>query len=295
MGWSHKHRHCTHAGRHDRALLTRDEARRIADLLGVNTIKGDDTMLPRDWKKEIADVVDKSAEHNAEAIADPLKQLAADFGGYKSERIKNDKWTLGGLLLNALLVFITAIIFYCQLRVSQNTDATFKEILVASNRAWLSERIAFTRPFDASEAPSLVGLFENVGRFPALDIKATAWWRPIDLAKPLERSDAFPDAPSWTALDKEIREGCSANSPQAGGVYIFPGTHVPEGRVAVTAPNPLPDMQPVRDRKQVIAIAGCLTYNTFESTHHTGLCRYLTDVISGQWEVATCPGGNFAE
>jgi hypothetical protein len=126
-------------------------------------------------------------------------------------------------------VFITAIIFYCQLRVSQNTDATFKEILVASNRAWLSERIAFTRTFDASEAPSLVGLFENLGRFPALDIKATAWWRPIDLAKPLERSDAFPDAPSWTALDKEIREGCSANSPQLAGSIYFRAPTCPRG------------------------------------------------------------------
>ena len=109
-------------------------------------------MLPEDWKKEIVNAVDKAGERNEEnekrriesqnAVTAPLNRLANEFVGYKSEQREREEgkktreWaTLGALIINAVLVLTTAIIFYCQLREMEKVYMPVKTSADAAIRA----------------------------------------------------------------------------------------------------------------------------------------------------------------
>jgi hypothetical protein len=148
-------------------------------------------MLPEDWKKEIKEAADEAAARNAEsdkariasqnAIATPLERLANEFGGYKSEygtteRKKSGREiaTIFGLYLNAFLVFMTAIIFYGQLRVSQSSDATFKETMITGERAYVIIESAAINNLDKIAPDQGVGIsynIKNIGRTPVYDLR----------------------------------------------------------------------------------------------------------------------------
>jgi hypothetical protein len=67
----------------------------------------------------------------------------------------------------------TAIIFYCQLRVSQSSDVTFKNTLVEANRAWLTPSgLGVAGDIDGDKDVPLKVFYANVGRGPALKTDA---------------------------------------------------------------------------------------------------------------------------
>lgn len=265
------------------------------------------------WKSKIEKAVEKAANANrkqweaktsdaAANIATAIDALRDAQNTQTTQEDSNQKISVALSCITIFLVFLTVIFtglswcaFRDQLHVLQSSDATFKNTLIAANRAWLNpSHFEFVKTPDAPEGPIIMGYYENVGRFPALDIKFSAGWFPIPLAKPIEAKNVFPETPLWPGFDKTIRTGCRGNQPMVGGATQFPSTHV-EGHFNVTAPDPIPDMRPVKDGGQIILLTGCLTYNTFDEAHHTGYCRYVFKNMSGQWDVAVCPVGNFAE
>jgi hypothetical protein len=140
----------------------------------------------------------------------------------------------------------------------QSGDAAENSNIYA-NRAWIGVgRLEFTRGIDSPGGPVIMVYFQNVGRFPALDIRTGGTWLVMPLAKVIERTDAFPESPMWQVLDKQVREQCSSVEPFAGGMTSFPISTI-EGHYQLSAPTPLPDMQPVKNRMQVLVAPGCIT------------------------------------
>lgn len=155
-------------------------------------------MLPENWKKEIGDAIEKADASNAErheaqiasqnAIAAPLDRLANKFDCYKSKYENADNGRknreiagLIGVYLSALLVFITAVVFYCQLREMQkaygplrDSADTAQKTLIASERPWVEITgidIAQDITFDANGASISLRLgLRNRGHSPALSI-----------------------------------------------------------------------------------------------------------------------------
>lgn len=262
-------------------------------------------MLPEEWKKEIEDAVNKADARNAErheaqiasqnAIGTPLNRLANEFDGYKAKQDETKKsngrreWAgLIGIYLSAFLVFVTAVIFYCQLRASEQAD-------VNSNRAWLAVTdIKFTRPLDSADGPEITGVYNNVGRSPALDVRAGGTWTvmPAQIAEHPELF-AFPTSSLWGVLDSQIRSQCLSVLPLKGGQTTFPKG--PGDSSTLAAPKPLPQLKNVIDQNGEILIApGCLTYRSFGEVRHTGFCRYAS-FENKRWLFRYCPVGNFAK
>jgi len=200
-------------------------------------------------------------------------------------------WTK--LTLWALIVYstITAFIFLA----NYQSNEINREAMIAANRAWLGiSRLEIARPIEAQDGPVIMAYIENIGRYPAFDMKTSGGWRTIRLAQPFKTAQAFPEIDSWAALDNSIRSGCLSNQPINGGMIQFPST-THEGHYQLDSPNPIIGLQDVRMDSAIILAEGCLTYRTFAATRHTGFCQYISKFRTGQWEFNYCPAGNFAE
>jgi hypothetical protein len=54
--------------------------------------------------------------------------------------------------------------------------------IIAANRAWLSPTdFDFIKPISDPEGPTFIGHYQNIGRFPALDVKNAMGWVAIPL------------------------------------------------------------------------------------------------------------------
>jgi hypothetical protein len=197
-----------------------------------------------------------------------------------------------------LITFVAAIAAIVGLIFVAKGLSEARRATVEANRAWLTVvNIKFQRGLDAKEGrPVLAGLFQNIGRDPAMDIKTGGGWYPITLIKPLTSPDTFPEiVGGWGALSKSIKDGCWANKPEIGNVIIAP---LPSAASSFTIanPNPLPMTQPITiDHTQILVASGCLTYRTFDAVRHTSFCQYWRPSPDSGMEFASCRGGNFAE
>jgi hypothetical protein len=177
-----------------------------------------------------------------------------------------------------------------------NTDRTLRKSMEAASRAWLTPtHLEFLKGIDDPGGPSIMIHYQNVGHFPAIDVKTSGGWNVLPLDKPITRADAFPESAFWPEVDRILRSGCKSNKPISGGSTVFPTSNT-EGHYVPSPPNPFPDLQGVKAREQIIIVTGCLTYSTFDLPRHTGFCQFASDIrITPQWEFNNCPVGNFTE
>jgi hypothetical protein len=253
-------------------------------------------MLPEAWKREI--------EESQNGVAAPLNRLADEFDSYHSAqdtieqgKRRRENRTIILLFLNALLVLITAVIFYCQLRVSQSTDATFKNILIAANRAWIAPlRTEVVTGVDDPEGPTVVVHYQNVGRAPATGVRIGMGPVAVDVNEPISLTREYPKSQLWEPLGKTFRELCNKNEPTGGMGAVYP---------SVTTESNVPSKMTTSWNKekllagtQMIVVTACFSYQTMEIIGHSGLCNYIF-LVAGRpaqaWEIRACPVANYAE
>jgi hypothetical protein len=195
-----------------------------------------------------------------------------------------------------LLLFVAAGIALMQWTTLEKTDKTLNSTLVSSNRAWLGvNRIEFWRGIDDQKGMAIVAYYQNIGRSPALDVKTGGTWMVVPLAQKMVSENEMPITPVWSELDRQIKQRCRGVQPLDGGSAVFPFNNV-ENFEQLAAPDPMPDMHPVKEKTSIIVAPGCLTYRTFDSIQHTGFCQYAIDVSTPpSRQFRWCPAGNFAE
>jgi hypothetical protein len=193
-------------------------------------------------------------------------------------------WTLVLSIMTGISAVVLAI-----------TDSTLKHTLIDSNRAWLAPtHFEFLKSLEEIDGPSFIGHYQNVGRFPALDVKTGMGWIALPLTKKLVDPRGWPESPMWASIDQIARSGCLSNKPIEGSASVFPSTTIENNMVAGPSTSP-GDKSEINVGTQIILVTGCLTYKTFDETHHTGFCRYITKARTGQWEFLSCQAGNFAD
>ena len=168
---------------------------------------------------------------------------------------------------------------------------------IEANRAWLGiYKTVFEREIDDPKGLAIMVYVQNSGRAPATDVKTGGTWTVIPLSKKIDKVSELPVSNLWSVVDEGIKSQCRSVKPLVGGTSIFAFSNDPGMQTELAAPNPIPDMGPVKDHSSVIIAPGCLTYISFGQTRHTGFCQFATDVRNpSKWEWLTCPAGNFAE
>lgn len=212
------------------------------------------------------------------------------------ERIFRDWATIALLALAFSATIVQTVIFSHQLGISQSSDKTFKDTLVATNRAWMAvSHVDFLRQPDATgEGPLIMAFFRNVGRFPALDVRNDGGWFVMPVTS-VAKLSPMPDTGSWLFVDQIVRRTCSGLQPSPGQNVVFPFTER-EGNYELSDPDPMPDVAAIaKSQNQLIVADGCMSYRTFEDVHHTGFCQFATNRRTGKWEFLSCPAANFAD
>src|SRR5437868_3616292 len=102
-------------------------------------------MLPPEWKKEIDESIEKTANRDQEhwkriqdEIITPIRSLADHLVRYVEQqntadeaKARRERATIWGIFITAAIALATAGIFYFQLRVFEASDHTFKATLDA--------------------------------------------------------------------------------------------------------------------------------------------------------------------
>lgn len=235
-------------------------------------------MLPPSWKGEI----EKATKEATNTERPDLVKRTIDIA------------TVVLLIGTVIFTGLSWCVFRDQLRVAQSSDATFKDTLVAANRAWLAPtHVDFFKPIDDPDGPSFMGHYQNVGRYPALDVKNSLGWVAIPLTKPVATPRELPESVLWPGIDQTIRVGCGNSVPDPDGETVFPST-TNENNMLSGPSTSAGDKSEINAGRQLIVITGCLTYRTFDEVKHTGFCRYASKARTGQWEILSCRVGNFA-
>jgi hypothetical protein len=132
----------------------------------------------------------KGGNRNPSEFIIALTELVRSYAAYnreKAERIKNPKpqpegWaailTAFGTVIAAILAFVAAVIFWCQLATMQQANLDNRDALIQSQRAWVfpTTQAIKTNIDKISHIPveSIVSpFFENTGNTPAFH--ATCW------------------------------------------------------------------------------------------------------------------------
>ena len=222
-------------------------------------------------------------------ISSLFRQRAPDDG--QSERhhrevLRWTKLTFFGLLFYSVITFGLFIVGICQTKISQQT-------MVAANRAWLAPTVVeFLNPIEDPDGPVIIVRYQNIGRYPALDVKSGMG----PVAVPFDQGTnprEYPKSQMWPSIDKTIRDGCNANQPLVGAADVFPST-TKESNLIAGMKDQI-DKSLVQSGAQIILVTGCLTYRTFNEIHRTGFCQYASKTRINQWEFLSCPVGNFAD
>jgi hypothetical protein len=166
------------------------------------------------------------------------------------------------------------------------------------DRAWIApSNAALREPLSVSNELVLRVNFSNTGRQPALDF--TESLRPT-----------WVNTPKPSGADNIVRWGQLAiwNRPELRLEQLCHGVHVRRGAMVVfpSAASAL-DSPPLSDSNTVAAVkrgdvtfgvVGCIAYLAHGRERHSSFCFYLQPIPSlppDQWDVRTCPAGNYAD
>jgi hypothetical protein len=118
-------------------------------------------------------------------------------------------------------------------------------------------------------------------------------WHVLSLVNPVSKRDTVPESKQWGELDKQLRDQCERATPLKGGTVVFPSSQS-HGFFETSPPERLP--AEIDLKSQLIVAYGCITYRSFDETHHTGFCQFATNVRTApKWEFLNCPVANFAD
>jgi hypothetical protein len=234
------------------------------------------------------------------ALASSLDKLTKQFDIYRSEQHtrakekgRRENWTLLLLGINAALVFATALIFWCQLRVSEQTDATLRQTMVATTRAWLTPSHA---EIDSDQLRTGQVRFSikygNVGREPATGFVAQ---EEFDFV-PAPRADQTLYA---TFPQSTIKNICARTLIAEGAGVIYPSgiSDYTYTVVAIADANQLTKIPKVLDGSLAIFIHGCFAYKTFNVERKSEYCFLRLPTLDADtkqlnFRFVRCPYGN---
>jgi hypothetical protein len=244
-----------------------------------------------------------------EAIVTLKDALIKEETANRDQEGKEDRWNKVISIATLFFVFCTTGgIFYQDIVLNSSDKAAHqaagaaidsataaKNSVTAANRAWLTpSTFEFLKPIEAEGGPDIMAHYRNVGRFPALDVKIGIAWQPFPLTKDFD-GKGFPEIGDWPLLDFTSRINCETINSAIGADSVFPFENVERNAIA-TRPKEFTatERADVTARRKIIIVLGCFTYRTFEELHHTGFCRFAVKERTGQWELVSCPAGNFA-
>jgi hypothetical protein len=193
-------------------------------------------------------------------------------------------------IFTLLLVVVTAI----SVAVLWKTDATLHETLVAANRAWISpQTVRLTSDIEIwTPATSIQVIYENVGRFPALNLNHAEEGG----------ARAIPEGfAEWEQLDFGENHTCKSLTPLRGGPTVYPSQHFGGELTYELKPdqsrNPANVIQEILKGRRLIWVQGCFAYLSFEKPRESAFCFYLQpDVVRHirEWPFKKCSTGNHA-
>ena len=244
-------------------------------------------MLPEAWKQETAELLKKAIDR----VASPFIRLVSEFEAAEQRKGWFDKWALRLLVINALLVFGTAYIFYRQLRASEQTDRTLYQTMVATTRAWVT-------PFRAQVDSDLIpnGTFKfsikygNVGKEPALSFVAQ---QEIGSAPSTNQQSLYEVFPSETITDI-----CAKTHASEGAGVIYPsGLQDYTYTVSETSDKTRQIAPGVANGTKAPFIHGCFAYTTFGVERKSEYCFLglpRSDPLPRKlaYDFVRCPFGN---
>jgi hypothetical protein len=175
-----------------------------------------------------------------------------------------------------------------------------KDTLIDANRAWLTPtKVDIVRQIDDPNGPNFSVHFQNVGRLPALDAKAVAFWTPITLKTPMQKGHDLPDSDELQTIYSQIKSSCWAGHTVYGYGVIFP-SNIVDVQTPVAGPFIVRiqfNRANIISGTELTVIRGCFIYRTFDLIRHASFCRYLTNARTGAvgWEILDCLGGNYAD
>lgn len=228
-----------------------------------------------------------SAAALIDAFVDQYNADRQEYNRREKQRVFREWLTIIGL-------FVAAGFAFWQWRELRSTDHTLRETLVASNRAWISpQTVRLTSDVEiGSRAASIQIIYENVGRFPALDFShaETGGARLVPVG--------FRD---WEGLDFGDNQTCKGLTPRKGGPTIYPSQHFGGELSYAVAPdpdkNPAAVIQELLNGRRLLWMQGCFSYLAFDSPRYSTFCFYLQPdpprpILA--WPFKTCPKGNHA-
>src|SRR5260221_13783385 len=126
-----------------------------------------------------ADDRSKRAHEAQKEVVIAIQSLADEFKTYQEKqenaeggKRRREKWTIGSLVVTAFVTIALAYIAWLQAGISDRTDKTLHDTLVAANRAWISvDGIAATGEIAGKEDIVVRVFFTNGGKRPATKIK----------------------------------------------------------------------------------------------------------------------------
>jgi hypothetical protein len=171
---------------------------------------------------------------------------------------------------------------------------TAHEVYVASQRAWLSPQNAFINPDTpiSKGAPLRIEvIYSNSGREPALDFNSR-----------LEGATELPP-PHWQTgewVDFRVRKNntCEGLNPIENGPVIYPilSAFAPP-RSIFTGINDSIRLAQIATAQVVLAMQGCLVYNTYGKRRESAFCFFLAPILNinpDKWTFRDCFSGNHA-
>jgi hypothetical protein len=197
--------------------------------------------------------------------------------------------------LTAVATFVLAVativlaVATCSLvRISENTDVTLRETLVAANRAWVTPTSAFIEAPVAGKTLAFHVRYGNSGKEPATGFVAQEDSDVVDAPAP----QALPQVSLYMILPKnKLQNVCARTHAATDGGVVYPARE----DYTFTAITERPITPEIQSGSKLIVVHGCFAYQTFHHERKSEYCFIFLNAAHGDTQGTHCPFGNTAD
>jgi hypothetical protein len=243
-----------------------------------------------------------SAEQNGESVKPSTDVLAlietikTEGIAFRREEIREDRakrvreWItialVGSTLAAVCWQVFEMIKVYGPIRDQAIASQDSATALILSQRAWLgAKRVSLSAEPKIGSSVDVTIEYENTGHEPARDFDF--------IIQPVVESEA--DITNGNAADfmRSVVTTCDAMPDSNRGFVVFPGA---SGKIAppdywTTIPKDLID-EGVEKGDSTLSIAGCFTYQTFGTVHHSSFCYWYKKGVTEFGDLRECRGAH---
>jgi len=254
-----------------------------------NKWRGNENKEKQKWDSEY---------RNARAYATAnLKPIVDEQRAYHEARNREHGRRYFGETISFVVLIIAAAIAFMQWLTLEKTDRTLHDTVVTANRAWVyAIHSVFRDQSVIGVSPQIVYELRNAGREPAIHGKLSTAGDVVD----------WPENGDFLSTPAVGDDACKMNWKSITTPPVWPGNASDPPSLSTSLAVKTKDGVPLlwnkamEERKSVLRVRGCFTYETFRRLHETWFCFVFVPILLTTTQTgprmigAGCNGGDGA-